>query len=486
MNQNINHTIPKSAFLLLPVLALAFYMAFIPHQTYPYPLHLDEWIHMARSEAIIQAGSTTYLDPLGGMSMSNIGTNLEAGFQVFWGIFHQISGIPWPIIFRYFPAIVFVFTVFSTYIFARRLGFGWEAALFTCLIPTTVGILGPAFLVPVATGLLFIPLSLFVAFNFRSVWSYLVLFIFTCFLLAIHAPSAICLVIIIFPYILLNLKSNFKHSLGIFVTVIVPFLAPFPWIFDMLLPTAKELLIPKTIPGYIDIPMVLQDYGYIPVALCILGTFILAKRSGYSNYGLVLGLLALLSMLVTFYTFHYGLNIMYERGLMFMMLAIGIVAGAGLMGIKNLALPEIIANKIGMPLIMQNLGKFLSLALAVSALAIIIPERQDIPYYHIIDTKDYQAFVWMKENIGDEHEKAILNPWKGGPFIAITGKKIQSWVFTAPKPKDIEVYNFLEASCTDTGFLLRNGISIVYTTGSCQNPDLEEIRENVYLLKDTR
>lgn len=50
------------------------------------------------------------------------------------------------VIFRYFPGIVFLMIVLSVYILGRREGFGWGAALFTCLIPTTVGIMGPAFL----------------------------------------------------------------------------------------------------------------------------------------------------------------------------------------------------------------------------------------------------------------------------------------------------------------------------------------------------
>ena len=144
---------------MLPVIALAFYIAFIPHQNYPYPLHIDEWVHLAQSEAILQAGSTTYPDPFFG-EMTNLSNNLEAGFHVFWGVFHQISGVSWLTIFRYFPGVILIITALSTYVLAQRKGFGWEAAFFTCLIPTTIGILGPAFLVPVAMGLLFIPLSL--------------------------------------------------------------------------------------------------------------------------------------------------------------------------------------------------------------------------------------------------------------------------------------------------------------------------------------
>ena len=421
MNDNNTHIIPKSAYLFLPVIALAFYIAFIPHQGYLYPLHIDEWAHLAHSEAILQAGSVVYFDPFDG-TLRPISSNLEAGFQLFWAVFHQISGISWIDIFRYFPGVILIITVLSTYVLAQRAGFGWEAAFFICLIPTTIGILGPAFLVPVAMGLLFIPLSLFLVFNFRGVWTYLVLFIFTSFLLAIHAPSAICLAIILIPYILLNLKGNFKHSLGITLAIAVPFIAPFPWIFDMLLPTAKSLLSQQVLPDYVDFPYVIKTYGYLPVALSILGTFVLALKGGKKNYSLILGLLAILAMLVAFFSFHYGISIMYERGLMFMMLMLGIIAGAGLMGIKNLGLSAKLNTGAKAHFITQNIGRFFCLVLIAITLFMSISELQGINYYHMIEDEDYQAFIWIKENVSENHEKAILDPWKATAFTAITGR----------------------------------------------------------------
>lgn len=460
---NIRRLAGSDYLKLVPILALAFYIAFIPHQNYPYLVHLDEWIHLAHSNAMLKAGSVTFIDPFSGQSTIGPSSNLEAAFHLFWAVFHQLSGISWLTIFKYFPGIVFIITVLSVYVLARREGFGWEAALFTCLIPTTVGILGPGLLVPVAMGLLFIPLAIFVAFNFRTGWTYIVLFVFTGFLLFMHAPTAIGLVIILAPYILLNLKGNFRHSLGITLAVVIPFLATFPWVFNFVSPMVKSLFSPQPLLGFVDLPRVIQTYGYLPILFCLLGTFLLAIRGGKKSYGLILGLLALLLMLATFFTFHYGLVAMYYRGLMYMMLMVGIVAGAGLMGVRDLRLPARLSTWLKAPIITQNVGKFLCLALIGVTLAIAIPVRQDTPYYHMIDQEDYQAFVWIKENVNESYERAILDPWKGSAFTAITGKHVYTFIGEYPKPSDMEAYDFLRGGSSDTNFLRKNGISLVYT-----------------------
>ncbi|MFC2025165.1 hypothetical protein ACFLTG_01985 [Chloroflexota bacterium] len=478
--------------MLIPILGLAFYIAFIPHQNYLYPLHVDEWVHMAHSNAMLQSGSITFTNPFFGASATN---PLEAGFHLFWGVFQRLSGISWVVIFRYFPGIIFIITILAVYIMAQREGFGLEAAFFTCLIPTTVGILGPAFLVPVAMGLLFTPLILFLAFNYRTAWSYLLIFIFICFLLAIHAPSAICPIIVLAPYILLNLTGNFKHSLGIILVLMLPFLIISPWIANLLLPTAKNLLTQHPLTEYVQLPRIMQTYGYSPLLFCLLGTCLLAIRGDKKNYGLILGFLALLLMLVAFFTFHYGVPIMYERGLMYMMLMAGIVAGAGLMGVRNLRLPDRVNTWLKTPLIYKNVGSFLCLVIIGMTLWFYLPERLDTPYYHMIDREDYQAFVWIKDNIGEDYEKAILDPWKATAFTAITGKGIYTRIHAYPLAKDNEAYAFIKGGSSDTTFLKKTSISIIYTRVydeaqdsntdySSGNPDLIEVSKNIYLLKE--
>jgi len=485
MNWQYLWRLAKSDYLkLLPLLGLAFYIAFIPHGNfnYQYPLHVDEWVHLARSEAMLRADSATFIEPFHGVGTVGLGSNLEAGFHVFWGVFREISGISWLTIFRYFPGVIFMIAVLSVYVLGRRKEFGWEAAFFTCLIPTTVGILGPAFLVPVAMAFVFIPLSLFLAFNFRTVWSYLALLIFTCFMLSIHAPTAVGLVIVLGPYLLLSLKGDLRHSLALALAVVIPFLVPFPWIFGLLLPTAKSLFSQVPVADYIQIPRVITTYGYLPIALCLLGTLLLAVRGGKKNYGLIFGLLALLLVLVVFFTFHYGVPIVYERGLMYLMLMLGIVAGVGLAGVRTARLPSRLLARTK-PLLARSAPVILWLALIGVTLAIALPQRQNTPYYHMINQEDYEAFVWIRDNIGDEYDRAILDPWKATAFTAITGKYTYSRIHAYPLPSDFKANKFLEEGCIDTSFLRKEWISIVYTQIGCSNPNLVQVRDNVYLLE---
>ena len=66
MNQQNLYRIIKSEYSgLLLIIGLAFFIGFIPHSNYPYLVHIDEWMHMARAKALLQAESINFIDPFG-------------------------------------------------------------------------------------------------------------------------------------------------------------------------------------------------------------------------------------------------------------------------------------------------------------------------------------------------------------------------------------------------------------------------------------
>lgn len=54
----------------------------------------------------------------------------------------------------------------------------------------------------------------------------------------------------------------------------------------------------------------------------------------------------------------------------------------------------------------------------------------------MIDKEDYEVFVWIKDNVNDSYQKAILDPWKATAFTAIAGKNIYTRIHMAPESSD--------------------------------------------------
>ena len=161
-----------------------------------------------------------------------------------------------------------------------------------------------------------------------------------------------------------------------------------------------------------------------------------------------------------------------------------LITGAGLMGVRTIRLPsKLISGPTSF--LAKNVGIILCLALIGVTLATYIPDREKTLYYYMINDEDYQAFVWIRDNVNENYEKAILDPWKATAFTAITQKNIHTRIHAYPKSSDLEAYEFLRGGSTDTDFLRENEISIVYSQWDCNNPDLVEVRKNIYLLKGT-
>jgi len=451
--------------LLILILLLAFFVAFIPHIGYAYPVHLDEWLHLAHSKAVIEAGSINYPDPFSGKAATGLLSSQEVNYHLLLAILRQVSGIDWLVLFRFGAALVFMLTVLAVYVLCRREGYGLEAAFFTCLIPTTIGLMGPAFMVPVVLGLAFIPLSLFLAFRIKSWPGYLLLFLIACFLWLLHPPTATVLYIVIVPYILLNLKGRWRHSIGLSTALLVPILIALPWMWSELLPALVRLQAAQPLPSHVDIPALLWLFGILPLILCFIGIIYLAKKGGRHNYGLILGLALLLVAGLVLLWLQYGMYVIYLRGMHAALLLMGILAGAGLLWVRSIKAPA---------------GSLVCAMAVVAVLATAVPARLAIPYYHMIDDDDYRAFVWIGANSAVDEGPIMLDPWRASAFTALTGMKVYRQITSGPGTADNMIQRYLNSGCPDIGFLRDNRVTLVYNRLPCNNSSLLKVRDNVY------
>jgi hypothetical protein len=468
--------------LLILILLLAFFVAFIPHIGYLYPLHVDEWMHFTYAKIIAQTGSVSFPDPFTGEGTIGPGSNVWMGYHILMAMVQQITGIDWLLLWRFGPSAIFMLTVLCVYIFANKQGYGLEAAFFTCLIPTTGGLLGPAFMVPMALGMLFIPLSLYIVFYVISWPSYLLLFLIACSLWIMHPTSAAIQGIVLLPFILITLSSSRGHGLGLLTTLILPVVIALPITINQLLPAAGQLLSLKAVfpPPYVDIPAVLQIYGFLPLIFCFIGIIYLLKRGGSNNYALLLALVLLLVIMLAFARFQVGMDTIFVRGVSTALLLIGVIAGAGLYWLRSKVLSHHFLDKYR-PRVAAYPGGLLYTLSVVVILALAMPARFNVPYYHMIDDEDYRSFVWIRDNIGPEYETALVDPWNATAFTAVTGKKVPRRIWEKEEPIDDAIYDYLNGGCQDIAFLRDIRASFVYNRLQCTNPDLVEIRDSVFL-----
>jgi len=470
-------------FILILIIVLGIYIAWIPRQISILPVHLDEWFGMACAKQIlIQGDAADLIDPFYG-GQPWLFQFTERGFHLLLGVLQKITGMDWLSIFRYVPSVIFVMTILATYIMGKRLSLGLESAFFVCLLPTTIGILGPAFLVPVATVLLFIPLSLFILHNTDNRKGSIVLALFICLLLSFHAYTAIAVVVICFPFLLFNAKENWKSSVRFGLALLLPFLISYPFASQYVNQILTRLVNPHEISIYIDFPWLVDSLGFIPLGLCLAGVFSIGIKPDRGSLGLVSSFIILLMLLVLYFQFHYGITGLYERGLLYVLLMASIITGAGLAALRKIELNISFFTRIPRRIIQYGQITLIGI-LIILVIITVIPQRQSTPYYQMIDESDYKAFCWIGENYGGQDIKALIDPWKGTAFTAVTGLRVTSRIIIAPAKIDYDIYNFLNNECLNTAFLVDNDVDLVYTRQSCTNPDLVKVHEGVYLVTD--
>ena len=171
--------------LLAIFIFLAVSLNFIPHIDYSYPLHVDEWVHFQYSNHL-SSDTPLYF---GGEVNS-----LEAGFHYLLATLNS-AGVPYVFMFTFFASLVTILICLGVFILTRRLfneTAGVFAVLFIALLKSTVMILGPVFFVPMAIGMFFIVISLFlIKLNSKA----LVLILAS--ILIIHPPTAMAILLLI-------------------------------------------------------------------------------------------------------------------------------------------------------------------------------------------------------------------------------------------------------------------------------------------------
>ena len=483
------------------IMGLAFYIGMIPRLDYDYPLHSDEWTHFDEARAIVTTGAIPSYDPVTGEARSDPitgeargSTHEEVGYHLFLAELKLLTGLPWLTIFRFLPSSVFALTALCAYIFGKRGGFGLEAALLVCLVPTTVRFLGPAFAVPVALGLLFVPLVLFLVSNlWASRGLPLLLLLLLSFLFITHAPTAVFLSLLIVVHGLFQTVrpasvgrlvgrqalAQMAAVLGAIALSSLLFLVYNPWIVGT---AAGETAVPAsllTIPGGI-----ISRLGYIPYGLFVLGLGVLAISRTRTDRALLAATLLVTLFVFLYYCFGIGSWVLYSRGILYLSILVLLIAGLATARIRTWLTASLRPRWAGGAAFIAT--GLVAVSLLLPSVGLALRSQYDEDYYHRIDGNQYEDFVWVGDNLCRGYERALLDPKFGTPFAAITGRQVYATipltVYPVRPPAVDEARQVLRDGVPDAAWLREHGLSIVYSTRPLSNAELVQVHDRVYVL----
>lgn len=444
----------SNVFLLVLFIMLAVYLNFMPHLNYKFPLHVDEWVHFQYANHLSSSAPLYFRGEY---------KSLEAGFHYLLASLNSV-GISYLFMFNYFASLVTILICLGVFILTRAFfseTAGVFSVLFIGLLKSSVLILGPVLFVPMAIGMFFIAIMLYLIKINSKAWVLILASI-----LIIHPPTAMAILLLINIEFLL-IRKNYIKNLGLQA---LAFVIAFPLYYSTIMNKGVETidyLAFNPMPGLVFVPYFL---GWAITLICLAGIFFSLEKK---NFSLLLYVLSLLFFIFIFYHYKIEIFIPYRRALMYLFLIFSMAFGIGFSGIIDIFSNKKLKILIGIILVILVVGFSLSSKI-----------KSNGYFYQIIDNNDYEDFIWIKENTNKD-SLAVSDPWKANALSPIAEREVFSRIVQGPnleiEAKNNKIYDFFQEKCKNIDFLKENNISIIY--GNCENPNLRKVHDRVYSLE---
>jgi|TARA_Y100000310_G_C20672093_1_gene810836 hypothetical protein len=389
----------KTKILLLGLILIAtFILVYSPHFNYQFPLHIDEWHHIAET---IKLGKGEYIIQ-GTDGIRTMG--FEIGFHIFLLPISKIANLV--SIYQFFPAIwamVSALTLFFViYKKTNKFLIGIIAMIFFASIKTNTNLMGPWFFIPLTFSIPFIFLYLFLFTegiekqNKKQILASIAIMVF---LLPIHAIAvlfAIPFLIIYSLFYLEYIKKEYKFFLS-FLLVPLAGIIFFCYIndtniFNSLIDILKAIQFNRGW-GVVEVHnSFFETYSPIGYLLAIFGAIGIFLFQTKPKKFIPYVLLPLTLLVMIFFYRLTGTSYLspYQRNMFYLTISMPILSALGTFYIIEIASLKI--NK-------ETTKKILTLIIITIIIIFtfkayfLIPKRFNL--YHIIEEKDYPTLEFL-------------------------------------------------------------------------------------------
>ena len=421
-------------FIVTITLIFVFMIVYNFHSGYNYPMHLDEYHHIAQSIQIIEKKGFSSTNPYFHDEVRH--ENLEPGFHILLSELFLMTGIDPVRHYGFLPALFACLSAFMLFVLINKITnnfwTGIFAMLFFASLKSSVNILGINFFTPLTACIPLIYLFLLMLIESlldMNIKKLLISIILSACMIIIYPLCGTLIIPIAFLYFLLNPKiikqfylkikeifaikrldkdkiSYFKTALltiSIILVIIVTFIYFWRYIsFSRNIAQIINLLIFREGWGKVEIKYFLPYlYGIISTILALIGMIVSIKQKKY----LIFVFFAFITVGLTSMFNKFGFTILspYQRTLYFAMLFLVPLSAIGLSYIINYI------KKLKIPFLSRVAKRpivtFLVIIIFIGVFSShykLIDERK--AYNNkIINRNDYNAIKWLEKNYGSHN-----------------------------------------------------------------------------------
>src|SRR3989344_3042209 len=393
-------------FLLIVLLVLALFVNNF-YGIPKYPIHPDEYAHIAQAKDIVDTGSIRFVNPY--FKTHPFHLRLEPGFHIFLASFILIfkdSFIPFFHILRDF---IFLLNTFLLFIFVYRLSknyfIGLFSAIFFIFLKSTIEVLGNLFLLPVNLGITFTLVFFILLLSYYPMkkWSYYLLLAVFLISLLVYPPSAVLIFLILFFASIKSITSINKEFLRLIIPISILFILLAIILFSFTKTLLSYIVFTDEWTPVAASYSPVSFYGLLAFALAIIGILVVFRKFNSYKF-LVYWFLICLFDVYLFYVFKFTLFIPFTRVFYFYLLSLCILSAFGLYHLVYFISKLRFLRKFSIPI-----SIFLVLLVIAFQFLSFYSSSKNFFSQGVLDDAKYDALMFIKDNYGT-HNVVMSDP----------------------------------------------------------------------------
>lgn len=447
----------------------------------PYPVHVDEHLHLAFMAEIDRTGEVQIDHPYTGEAVPSPvftvdGLRSERGWQVAIVQFHQATGVPFPTLPHFLPALWAAYLGLCLWALLRPAPGALAAAAFTAILPTTLRFLGVGFLVPSAFGLPWILAVMAVTHRGRGPGRLVALALLITGGFFMHiVPGTIALVAGLLTVALR--PAPWQDRLGLVGAMLLPLV----WIWPS---SAQDVEQAVTALNHLPFQAsIFRSLGILLLGSAVAGAawawFQRTEPTVPHRAFTVIALGAVTSLVWSIDAQHSN-DATYGRLIPILFLALGALAGLGI-GATGTFVGGRVRRKG--PVFAGVVGATIVVAATLAGLVVPMQHHMREPYYRIFDEASWAALEDFAATPAGPSDVFLSHPWEAPLLNAATGAR--PWTYLLPGGPPVagdDYFHYRSTGGADAAWLEERDIRYVVDVQPPNAPYVE-LAPRVYLLQ---